>query len=146
MDGELADSYGDRIGVGSKAMVKLGRQQLPGFVANVTPLSRNGVISFTVRLDDDNYSGLRSGLKTDVYILCDLMEDVTRIKNGTFYTGPGSYELFVMTSDDELERRTVRLGESNYEYVEVISGLQPGEKVVLNDMKRFKDSSKVKVK
>ena len=85
-------------------------------VANVTPLSRNGVISFTVRLDDDNYSGLRSGLKTDVYILCDLMEDVTRIKNGTFYTGPGSYELFVMTSDDELERRTVRLGESNYEY------------------------------
>lgn len=146
VDGELADSYGDRIGVGSKAMVKLGRQQLPGFVANVTPLSRNGVISFTVRLDDDNYSGLRSGLKTDVYILCDLMEDVTRIKNGTFYTGPGSYELFVMTSDDELERRTVRLGESNYEYVEVISGLQPGEKVVLNDMKRFKDSSKVKVK
>lgn len=146
VDGELADSYGDRIGVGSKAMVKLGRQQLPGFVANVTPLSRNGVISFTVRLDDDNYSGLRSGLKTDVYILCDLMEDVTRIKNGTFYTGPGSYELFVMTSDDELERRTVRLGESNYEYVEVISGLQPGDKVVLNDMKRFKDSSKVKVK
>lgn len=146
VDGELADSYGDRIGVGSKAMVKLGRQQLPGFVANVTPLSRNGVISFTVRLDDDNYSGLRSGLKTDVYILCDLMEEVTRIKNGTFYTGPGSYELFVMTSDDELERRTVRLGESNYEYVEVISGLQPGDKVVLNDMKRFKDSSKVKVK
>ncbi|MCM1094005.1 MAG: HlyD family efflux transporter periplasmic adaptor subunit [Lachnospiraceae bacterium] len=146
VDGELADSYGDRIGVGSKAMVKLGRQQLPGFVANVTPLSRNGVISFTVRLDDDNYSGLRSGLKTDVYILCDLMEDVTRIKNGTFYTGPGSYELFVMTSDDELERRTVRLGESNYEYVEVISGLRPGDKVVLNDMKRFKDSSKVKVK
>lgn len=146
VDGELADSYGDRIGVGSKAMVKLGRQQLPGFVANVTPLSRNGVISFTVRLDDDNYSGLRSGLKTDVYILCDLMEEVTRIKNGTFYTGPGSYELFVMTSDDELERRTVRLGESNYEYVEVISGLRPGDKVVLNDMKRFKDSSKVKVK
>jgi len=146
VDGELADSYGDRIGVGSKAMVKLGKQQLPGFVANVTPLSRNGVISFTVRLDDDNYSGLRSGLKTDVYILCDLMEDVTRIKNGTFYTGPGSYELFVMISDDELERRTVRLGESNYEYVEVVSGLQPGDKVVLNDMKRFKDSSKVKVK
>lgn len=144
--GELADSYGDRIGVGSKAMVKIGREQLPGFVANVTPLSRNGVISFTVRLEDDGHAGLRSGLKTDVYIMCDLMEDVTRIKNGSFYTGPGSYELFVMTSDDELERRTVRLGESNYEYVEVISGLKPGDRVVINDMKRFKDSSTVKIK
>ncbi len=146
VDGELADSYGDRIGVGSKAMVKIGRQQLSGFVANVTPLSRNGVISFTVRLDEDNNPLLRSGLKTDVYIMCDLMEDVMRIKNGSFYTGPGAYELFVMTSDDELQRRSVRLGESNYEYVEVISGLQPGDKVVLNDMKRFKDSSTIKVK
>ncbi len=144
--GELADSYGDRIGVGSKAMVKIGREQLPGFVANVTPLSRNGVISFTVRLEDDGHAGLRSVLKTDVCIMCELMEDVTRIKNGSFYTGPGSYELFVMTSDDELERRTVRLGESNYEYVEVISGLKPGDRVVINDMKRFKDSSTVKIK
>ncbi|MBD5267850.1 MAG: HlyD family efflux transporter periplasmic adaptor subunit [Bacteroides sp.] len=146
IDGELADSYGDRIGVGSKAMVKLGREQLPGIVTNVTPLSRNGVISFTVRIDDDNHAGLRSGLKTDVYIMCDLREDVTRIKNGSFYTGPGSYELFVMTSDDELERRSVRLGESNYEYVEVINGLNPGDRVVINDMKRFKDSSTVKIK
>ncbi len=146
VDGELADSYGDRIGVGSKAMVKIGREQLPGIVANVTPLSRNGVISFTVRLEEDNYPALRSGLKTDVYIMCDMMEDVMRIKNGSFYTGPGSYELFVMTSDDELERRSVRLGESNYEYVEVISGLNPGEKVVVNDMKRFKDSSTIKIK
>lgn len=146
IDGELADSYGDRIGVGSKAMVKLGREQLPGIVTNVTPLSRNGVISFTVRIDDDNHAGLRSGLKTDVYIMCDLREDVTRIKNGSFYTGPGSYELFVMTSDDELERRSVRLGESNYEYVEVINGLKPGDRVVINDMKRFKDSSTVKIK
>ena len=146
IDGELADSYGDRIGVGSKAMVKLGREQLPGIVTNVTPLSRNGVISFTVRIDNDNHAGLRSGLKTDVYIMCDLREDVTRIKNGSFYTGPGSYELFVMTSDDELERRSVRLGESNYEYVEVINGLKPGDRVVINDMKRFKDSSTVKIK
>lgn len=146
IDGELADSYGDRIGVGSKAMVKLGREQLPGIVTNVTPLSRNGVISFSVRIDDDNHSGLRSGLKTDVYVMCDLREDVVRIKNGSFYTGPGSYELFVMTSDDELERRSVRLGESNYEYVEVINGLKPGDRVVINDMKRFKDSSTVKIK
>lgn len=146
VDGEIADSYGDRIGVGSKVMVKAGRMQLPGYVANVTPLSKNGVISYSVRLDEDNHAGLRSGLKTDVYILCDIMENVTRIKNGSFYTGPGSYELFVMTSDDELQRRTVRLGDSNYEYVEVVSGIEPGEKVVLNDMKRFKESSTVKIK
>lgn len=146
VDGELADSYGDRIRVGSKAVVRVGRERMPGMVSNVTPLSRNGVISFTVRLDDDASKRLRSGLKTDVYIMCDVMEDVKRIKNGSFYTGPGSYDLFVFNGDNELVRRTVKLGESNFEYVEVINGLEKGDKVVISDMKRFNNSNTIKVK
>lgn len=146
VDGELADSYGDRIRVGSKAVVRVGRERMPGMVSNVTPLSRNGVISFTVRLDDDANKRLRSGLKTDVYIMCDVREDVKRIKNGSFYTGPGSYDLFVFNGDDELVKRTVKLGESNFEYVEVINGLEKGDKVVISDMKRFNNSNTIKVK
>lgn len=146
VDGELADSYGDRIRVGSKAVVRIGRERMPGIVSNVTPLSRNGVISFTVRLDDDANPRLRSGLKTDVYIMCDVMEDVKRIKNGTFYTGPGSYDLYVFNGDNELTRRSVKLGDSNFEFVEIISGLEPGDRVVINDMKRFGNSNTIKVK
>ncbi len=146
VDGELADSYGDRIRVGSKAVVRVGRERMPGMVSNVTPLSRNGVISFTVRLDDDANKRLRSGLKTDVYIMCDVMEDVKRIKNGSFYTGPGSYDLFVFNGDDELVKRTVKLGESNFEKVEVINGLEKGDKVVISDMKRYNKSNTIKVK
>ena len=146
VDGEIADAFGDKVRVGSKAVVKLGRERMPGMVSNVTPLSRNGVISFSVRLDDNANSRLRSGLKTDVYILCDVVEDALRLKNGSYYTGPGVYELFVFDSDDELVKRNVRLGESNYEYVEVHEGLKPGDKVVISDMKKFVNSSNLKVK
>lgn len=146
VDGEIADAFGDKVRVGSKAVVKLGRERMPGMVSNVTPLSRNGVISFSVRLDDNANSRLRSGLKTDVYILCDVVEDALRLKNGSYYTGPGVYELFVFDCDDELVKRNVRLGESNYEYVEVHEGLKPGDKVVISDMKKFVNSSNLKVK
>lgn len=147
VDGEIADAYGDRIRVGSKAVVRIGRsERMNGTVSNVTPLSRNGVISFSVRLDDDADSRLRSGLKTDVYIMCNVMEDVRRIKNGSFYTGPGSYELFVFNGDDKLERRSVRLGDSNFEFVEVVDGLNDGDRVVVSDMKRFINATSVKVK
>lgn len=146
VDGEIADAFGDKVRVGSKAVVKLGRERMPGMVSNVTPLSRNGVISFSVRLDDNANSRLRSGLKTDVYILCDVVEDALRLKNGSYYTGPGVYELFVFDSDDELVKRNVRLGESNYEYVEVHEGLKPGDKVVISDMKKYVNSSNLKVK
>lgn len=147
VDGEIADAYGDRVRVGSKAVVRVGRKErMDGTVSNVTPLSRNGVISFTVRLDNDADRRLRSGLRTDVYIMCDVMEDVRRIKNGSYYTGPGTYELFVFNGNDELVRRSVRLGDSNFEFVEVVDGLKEGDRVVVSDMKRFINSTSVKVK
>ena len=56
IEGEIADTYGDRIAAGSKAVIKIGSEKLDGTVSDVTPLSKNGVISFTVQLEEDNHS------------------------------------------------------------------------------------------
>lgn len=145
IDGEIADSYGDRIAVGNKAVIKIGSDELTGLVSNVTPLSKNGVIQFTVQLDDDDNRRLRSGLKTDVYVMNAVKDDVMRIANGPYYSGPGTYELFVLNGKN-LEKRKLQLGESNYQYVEVISGLQAGDRVVVSDMNQYRNKSKLKVK
>ena len=146
VEGEIADAYGDRISVGGKAVVRIGRDRLAGTVSNITPQSRDGVIAFTVTLDDDHHRRLRSGLKTDVYVMHDVIEDVVRVANGSYYTGPGDYELFVLTSENELTRRRVRLGDSNFDYVEVRSGLEPGDQVVISDMKQFRERDNLKLK
>lgn len=144
IDGEIADSYGDRISTGNKVVVRIGSDELRGVVSSVTPLSKNGVIQFAVQLEDDSHSRLRSGLKTDVYVMDAVKDDVMRIANGPYYTGPGAYELFVL-SGSSLERRKVQLGESNYEFVEVISGLNSGDKVVVSDMSQYRNKNKLKV-
>ena len=141
VEGEIADTYGDRVAAGGKAVVKIGNDKLEGTVSSVTPLSKNGVISFTVQLKDDNNRRLRSGLKTDVYVMNAVKEDVMRMANASFYVGRGEYDLFVRTSDDELVKRKVQLGDSNFEYVEVVSGLQPGDVVVVSDMSSYKNKN-----
>ena len=146
VEGEIADTYGDRVAAGGKAIVKVGSEKLEGTVSSVTPLSKNGVISFTVQLHDDSHRRLRSGLKTDVYVMNAVKEDVMRIANASYYVGKGEYELFVRTSDHELQKRKVRLGDSNFEFVEVESGLQPGDRVVVSDMSQYRNKSKLKVK
>ena len=145
IEGEIADTYGDRIAAGSKAVVKIGSDKLEGTVSDVTPLSKNGVISFTVQLEEDNHRRLRSGLKTDVYVMNAVKDDVMRIANASYYVGKGEYDLFVVNGDQLLKRK-VQLGDSNYEYVEVISGLQPGDQVVGSDMSSYKDKNKLKIK
>ena len=146
VEGEIADTYGDRVAAGGRAIVKIGNEKLEGQISSVTPLSKNGVISFTVQLAEDNNSRLRSGLKTDVYVMNAVKEDVLRIANSSYYVGRGEYELFVVNNSNELVKRKVQLGDSNFEYVEVESGLQPGDKVVISDMNSYKNKNKLKLK
>ena len=146
VEGEIADTYGDRVAAGGKAIVKIGSEKLEGTVSSVTPLSKNGVISFTVQLNEDNNRRLRSGLKTDVYVMNAVKEDVMRIANASYYVGRGEYELFVRNSDKEIVKRKVQLGDSNFEFVEVIGGLQPGDEVVVSDMSQYKNKNKLKLK
>ena len=115
VEGEIADTYGDRVAAGGRAIVKIGNEKLEGIVSSVTPLNA-------------------------------VKEDVMRIANASYYVGRGEYELFVQDSDNEIIKRKVQLGDSNFEYVEVVSGLQPGDKVVVSDMSNYKNKSKLKVK
>lgn len=146
VEGEIADTYGDRVAAGGRAIVKIGNEKLEGTVSSVTPLSKNGVISFIVQLNEDNNKRLRSGLKTDVYVINAVKEGVLRLANASYYVGRGEYELFVQDSKDEIVKRKVQLGDSNFEYVEVISGLKPGDKVVVSDMSSYKNKNKLKLK
>lgn len=144
IEGEIADTYGDRIAAGSKAVIKIGSEKLDGTVSDVTPLSKNGVISFTVQLEEDNHKRLRSGLKTDVYVMNAVKDDVLRIANSSYYVGKGEYELFVVNGNQLLKRK-VQLGDSNFEYVEVVSGLQEGDQVIVSDINAYKDKNKLKI-
>lgn len=146
VEGEIADTYGDRVAAGGRAIVKIGNEKLEGTVSSVTPLSKNGVISFIVQLNEDNNKRLRSGLKTDVYVMNAVKEGVLRLANASYYVGRGEYELFVLEGEDEIVKRKVQLGDSNFEYVEVISGLKPGDKVVVSDMSNYKNKNKLKLK
>ena len=54
--------------------------------------------------------------------------------------------MFVRNSDKEIVKRKVQLGDSNFEFVEVIGGLQPGDEVVVSDMSQYKNKNKLKLK
>jgi HlyD family secretion protein len=143
---DIADSYGGHVSVGGSVIVKVGNKQLDGMVSNVTPLSQNGVVDFTVQLKQDADPSLRSGLKTDVYVLSSVKENVMRIANGAYYMNAGDYDLFVLDGDNKLVKRRVKLGESNFEYVEVLGGLHEGDRVVVSDMTGFKNQKSLKIK
>ena len=142
---EISDSHSDRVHVGGPVLLKIGKERLTGSINTVTPLSQSGAITFTVVPDDMSHPRLRSGLRTEVFVITSIKDDVLRIRNGSFYSGPGEYKMFVV-KNEELRVKNVKLGECNYDYIEVIEGLEEGEQVVVSDMSKYKGKEKLKVK
>ena len=145
VDCSIADTYSDRVMAGGRVLVKIGKERLFGTINTVTPLSQDGVITFTVLMDNPSHPKLRSGLKAEVFVITNIKEDVLRIRNGSYYTGAGNYTLFIYKDEHTLVPRTIQLGDCNYDYVEVISGLEEGDSVVVSDMQRYKGKEKIRV-
>ncbi|MCM1483485.1 MAG: efflux RND transporter periplasmic adaptor subunit [Muribaculaceae bacterium] len=145
IEGEVADSRGRDVRPGCRISFKVAREEFEGTVRDIAPTSRSGMYSFTATIDCDSSEVLRAGLKPDVYISNGLKSGVTRIPIPSGYNGAGSYELYVDNGRGEIERRSVKLGASGYDHVEVISGVSPGERVVLNDMHAFSNSNIIKI-
>ena len=143
---EISDTYSDRVLVGGRVLLRIGKERLPATIATVTPLSQGGAVTFTVMPQDPSHPRLRSGLKTEVYVITSIRDDVLRIRNGSFYAGPGKYTLFIFKDDRTLVPREVQLGECNYDYIEVLSGLSEGEELVVSDMTKYKGKEKLKVR
>lgn len=135
VDCTIADGYNDRMAVGGRVMIRTGKTRLYGVISTINPQTKNGMMDFTVSMDNPSDKALRPGLKVDVFVLTSEKSDVMRIRTGPFYHGPGNYRLRVKEGD-RLVERNVSLGEAGYEYVEVLGGLRLGEEV---EVKREKE-------
>jgi HlyD family secretion protein len=145
VEAEVSDSYVNKILSGNQVIVKSANRELRGTVGNVVPSVRNGMINFTVLLENNRHELLRSGLKVDVYVVNAVRADILRIANRSYYSGTGEYDLWVVKNGEAVKRK-VLLGESSYDHVEVKTGLEEGETVITSDMGRYSDENTLKIR
>ena len=143
---QISDAMAEYVKVGKRVIVAVGKEKMEGVISNVSPKSNNGIINFDVALKESNHARLRQGLRTDVYIMNEIHDDVSRISNRSYYIGPGEYKMYVKNGSGEVELRKVRLGVSNYDFVQVEEGIAEGEEVVVSDMHEYAGKDRIKLK
>jgi HlyD family secretion protein len=75
--------------------------------------------------------GLRRGQTLQLKLTLGDNSKARLIPNGSFYQETGGNWLFVVSPDGtEAIKRSVRLGRRNTDFIEVLDGLEPGEKVI----------------
>jgi HlyD family secretion protein len=141
----ISDTYADQLHPGDAVLVRLGPgTDLPGTVASISPAVDKGVVTFYATLQQDHHPALRANLRADVFVVTRAHRGVLRVKNGPFYQGGQEQPVFVLAGGRAV-RRVVRFGDSNTDYVQVLSGLRAGEEIIVSDTKSYVDTPELTV-
>jgi HlyD family secretion protein len=144
VQGSISDNSLDELHTGLPVIVLINDIQLRGHVINVSPSIQNGIISFDIQLDERNNKQLRPNMKVDVYLVTAARNQVMMVANGPAFKGPTLQDIFVV-HDGKAERRTVHIGLTNFDDVEIKDGVKPGDVVITSDMSEFKNSKEVDI-
>ncbi|HYJ63668.1 MAG TPA: HlyD family efflux transporter periplasmic adaptor subunit [Parafilimonas sp.] len=143
--GSISDNYLDQLHNGMPAIILINETQVRGTVSNIYPSVQNGIVSFDVRLDEQNNKMLRPNMKVDVYLVTDSHSNVLRVANGTAFKGASTQDIFVL-QNGKAEKRTVHIGMSNFDYVELKDNVKQGDVIITSDMSDYKNSKEVTIK
>ena len=143
--GSISDNYLDQLHNGMSAIIRVNETDIRGTVVNIYPSVQNGIVSFDVQLDEQNNKLLRPNLKVDVYLVTATHNNVMRVANGPAFKGASAQDVFVL-KNGVAEKRTVHIGMTNFDYVEIKDNVKPGDVIITSDMKDYKNSKEVSIK
>ena len=145
VQGSISDNYLGQLHNAMSAIIKINETQVRGTIVNISPSIENGIVSFDIRLDEPNNKLYRPNMKVDVFLVTEAKSNVMRVANGPAFKGASVQDIFIVKNGKAI-KRTVHIGLSNFDYVEIKDNIQPGDVVITSDMSSYKNSKEVTIK
>jgi HlyD family secretion protein len=117
-----------------------------GHVSRVDPTSVNGTVTVEVLFDGPLPPGARADLSVDGVIEIERLDDVLYVQRPAYGQAESTVGLFKLDPDGKTASRVnVKLGRSSVSTIEIVSGLQPKDKVIVSDMSQWDNVAKVRL-
>ena len=141
---QVDEFYLGRVEPGQIATVEAGGKSFKAKVAKVYPQVKNGTFETDLVFIDAEPAALQRGQTMQVRLTLGDPAPALLIPNGAFYNETGGAWVFVVTPDgDAAVKRPVRLGRRNADHIEVLEGLEPGERVITSPYTGFADRDRL---
>jgi len=141
---QVDEFYLGRVVLGQAALFSSDGRDYKASVAKIYPQVANGTFRIDLNFDNPAPQGIHTGQAFDIRLELGRAATAKMLPNGPFYQETGGNWVFVVAPDGRYAtRRPVRLGRRNPEHVEVIDGLQSGEKVIVSGYEAFQKIERV---
>lgn len=143
---EIAETMARDIQIGQRAEIDTRNALIEGEVERVDPAVKNGTVTVDIKLIGQLPKGARPDLSVDGTIELEKLEDVMYIKRPVNGQPFSTLAMYVIGEDGIGKMTNVEFGRTSVTTIEVISGLNEGDEVILSDMTQWEDFDSVKVK
>jgi HlyD family secretion protein len=128
---DVDEYYLGRVQVGQSASADVDGKTYRMRVAKVYPQVRNGQFQVDLVFDGPEPPDMQRGQTIQAKLMLGDSARATLIPNGAFFNDTGGNWVFVVDRGGKsATRRAVQLGRKNADFIEVLSGLSPGERVI----------------
>ena len=138
--------YLGRIVLGQMARFAIGHLHYRATIVKIHPKVSNGTFKVDLHFQGTAPEGITVGQAIDTRLELGGASSAVLLPNGPFFQDTGGTWAFVLAPGHEYAtRRNIQLGERNPDYVEVLHGLTPGEKVIISSYQGFKTVRRVQI-
>jgi HlyD family secretion protein len=143
---KIPETQAKDVQIGQSASIDTRNGIIPGHVMRVDPAVQNGTVTVDVKLDGPLPKGARPDLSVEGTIELENLADVVYVGRPAFGQPNSTVGIFKLDEDGKgASRVQVKLGRASVNSVEILSGLQPGDKVVLSDMSAWDAFNRIRL-
>ena len=131
---KIAETQVKDIQIGQKSQIDTRNGIIPGHVSRMDPAAQQGTFTVDVALEGALPPGAAPDLTVDGTVELERLDDVIYISRPAFGQAQSTIKMFKLDDDGKTATRVqVKLGRSSVSAVEILEGLQPGDRVIISD-------------
>jgi HlyD family secretion protein len=142
LDLDLPEEYAGQTAIGTPAIIALNGREYTGRVTAVSPEVTNSQVAATVAFVGGLPPGLKQSQRLTTRLVYDSRKNVLKVARGAFVDVGGGHTAYVV-DNGVAHRREIDLGATSANEVEVLRGLEQGERIIVSDTTAFGDKKTV---
>ena len=144
---KIAETQAKDVQMNQQAVIDTRNGVVKGHVTRVDPAVEQGTVTVDVAFDEALPSGARPDLSVDGTIELERLNDVVYVGRPAFGQENNTIGIFKLASGtSEAVRTPVKVGKSSVNTIEILSGLQPGDQVILSDTSAWDSNERIRLK
>ena len=143
---KIAETQAKDIQPNQQAVIDTRNGVVKGHVKRVDPAVEQGTVTVDVAFDEELPKGARPDLSVDGTIELERLDNVVFVGRPAFGQENNTVGMFrLVAGSNEAVRTPVKLGKSSVNTIEILSGLNPGDQVILSDTSAWDSHERIRL-